>query len=428
MNMRLELQKFHVREIVFGSKTVFEKGTLTINKEELSGLLAEDKHFSGFKVELVKQGENTRIVNIADVIEPRARRDGRDWPGILDKAVGVVGNGKTDVLSGCALVLIHDSGGSATARGRSWGSIIDMTGPGADICIFSKTHNICIIPEAAQNIDIKAYDYRLALKTASLKASVYLAACCKDLVPDEVEVCELPSLTDIAKGSEDLPRFVYIWNFYRYYEKDDSAIYGKIYNWMPSMLLHPNEIYDGAVVCPTTNMASSETYTIQNHPIIKELYKRHGKDWLFLGVIPTVAMLEDCDVQSQMTLAVKLALQMGATGAVLTKAPGGSPMVDIATFAVNASEYGIKSVLVIDDMAAALPDGRFKVNGIIFTDPKASAIVTTGNTTEPCKLSAVDRVVGLYTDGAEQAITARMAGIAGHGTQLGNSMIMDVKY
>ena len=428
MNMRLELQKFNVKEIAFGSKTAFEKGTLTINKEEMAGLLAEDSHFNGYEIELVSPGEDARIVNVFDVVEPRARRDGGDWPGILNKTVGIVGNGKTDVLCGAAIVAIEDTGGYGRSKDTLWGNIIDMVSPAAELTIFSKTHNICILPKAAQGVDVKAPGFKVAMKTAALKASVYLAACCKELSPDEVEVYDMPPLAEVAKGKEDLPRFVYIWNFYRYYLKEEAAIYGKIYAWTPSMLLHPNEIFDGAVVNPSMNGSTQETYSIQNLPVAKELYKRHGKDWLFLGVIPTVAMLEDSDVQSHANIALKLALQLGATGAVLTKAPGGSPMIDIATFSVNASEYGIKSVLIIDDMAAKLPDGKVRVNGIIFTDPKANAIVTTGNTHEVYDLPAVSRVVGIHKDNAEQAIRVILSGLTGQGAQLGNSMVMDVKY
>ena len=428
MNMHLELQKFHVKEIAFGSKTAFEKGALTINKEEMTELLSNDINFSGYEIELVSPGEDTRIVNVYDVVEPRARRDGGDWPGILNKTVGIVGNGRTDVLCGAAVVAIEDAGGYGRSKDRLWGSIIDMTGPAAKLSIFAKTHNICILPKAAPGVDVKAPGFRIAMKTAALKASVYLAACCKKLIPDEVEVYDMPPLTEVAKGKEDLPRFVYIWNFYRYYLKEEAAIYGKIYTWTPSMLLHPNEIFDGAVINPCMNGYSQETYSIQNLPVAKELYKRHGKDWLFLGVIPTIAMLEDSDVQSHANIALKLALQLGADGAVLTKAPGGSPMMDISEFAVNASEFGIKSVLIIDDMASILPDGRFRVNGIIFTDPKAQAIVTTGNTHEVYDLPNVSRVVGIYKDGAEQAMRVNMSGITGQGAQLGNSMVMDIKY
>ena len=429
MNMRLELQKFHVRKIAFGPETSFDKGTLTINKEEMTALLTQDsRHFRGYEIELVSPGDDARIIDVSDVIEPRARRDGGDWPGILDKTVGIVGNGKTDVLDGAALIMIDDAGDNGKNRPRPWGSVIEMTGPGAELTIFSKTHNICVLPKAAPGVNVKDPNFKVALKTAALRASVYLAACCRELTPDEAEVYELPPLSEAASGREDLPRFVYVWNIYRYYLKEEAAIYGKIYSWTPSMLLHPNEIFDGAVVNPYKEGHTLETYSIQNLPVAKALYERHGRDLLFLGVIPTVAQMEDCDVQSQMNTALKLAVQIGADGAVLTKATGGSPMMDLAAFSANATQYGIKSVLIIDDMAAKLPDGRFRTNGIIFTDPRAGAIVTTGNTTETFNFPPVSRVVGIYKDGAEKGIQARMTDIMGPGTQLGNSMLMDVKY
>ena len=428
MNMRLELQKFHVKGISFGAETALKNGILTINKEEMAALLSQDKHFSGYEIELASPGDDTRIVDVSDVIEPRARRDGGDWPGILDKTVGVVGIGKTDVLCGAALIMIDDAGDNGKIRPRPWGSVIDMSGPGAEISIFSKTFNVCVIPKAAPGVDVKDPNFKVAIKTAALKGSVYLASCCKELKPDEVEVYDMPPLTEAALGKEDLPRVVYVWNVYRYYLAEEAAIYGKIYSWTPTMLLHPNEIFDGAVVNPYKEGYTLETYSIQNLPVAKELYSRHGKDLLFLGVIPTVAQMEDCDVQSQMNAAIKLAVQLGANGAILTKATGGSPMMDLAVFAVNAEKFGIKSVLIIDDMAAKLPDGRFRTNGIIFSDPGARAIVTTGNTTDVYDLPAVSRVIGVYKDGAEKALRIRISEIMGVGAQLGNSTLMDVKY
>ena len=50
-------------------------------------------------------------------------------------------------------------------------------------------------------------------------------------------------------------------------------------------IMHPNEFFDGALVnYQYDNMKISETtQTYQNQPVIKELYRRHGKDLLFAG-------------------------------------------------------------------------------------------------------------------------------------------------
>ncbi|WP_250228368.1 glycine/sarcosine/betaine reductase component B subunit [Anaeropeptidivorans aminofermentans] len=432
MNMRLELQKFIVKDVVFAEKTSFNSGTLSVNKQELETMLEEDIQFSKVEIELVHPGESARIVQVMEAIEPRARKDGSDFPGVLNKTIEFVGNGITDALSGSAVILIDDTGGHLSDRRKPYGNIIDMSGPLAEYTVYSKTHNICITTYPAEGVDVKEPNYKVAIKLAGFKAAVYLASCCKDLTPDEVEVYDLPPLTKIAKDKENLPKVVYIMNLYRYYLKEEFSIYGRMYSWTPSMLLHPNELFDGAVINPYLNIngaspATLDTYTIQNHPILKELYERHGKDLLLLGVIPTVAQLEDHDVVSHVNLALKLALHMGADGAILTKATGGSPQIDIAQFAVNATKYGIKSVLLMDDMAAKLPDGKYKVNGIIFTDPKASAMVNTGNITEAVTAQAVERVIGHLKD-ANGELNYGLTSLFGQGAQMGNTNLVEVKY
>lgn len=433
MNMRLELQKFNVTDIKFADKTSFENGTLYINKEELEKKLAEDHLFDRVEIELVHPGENVRIIEVMEAIEPRARRDGGDYPGVLTNPIEMVGHGVTDVLSGAALILIDNTGDFDPNKLAPYGAIIEMSGPAAKYSVFSKTHNICILSYPSEKADIASPEYKVAIKKAGFKASVYLASCCKKSTPDDVEVYDLPPLTEISKGHEDLPKVVYVMNLYRYYFKEEYAFYGDTYRWTPSMLLHPNELFDGAVINPYLNTngpapPSLETYTIQNHPIVKELYARHGKDLLFLGVIPTVGMIEDNDVVSHANLAIKLAIQLGADGAILTKTTGGSPQMDVAHFAINASKYGIKSTIVMDDMAARRPDGKFSVNGIIFNHPEAAAMVNTGNIMQFFPVPAVERTVGHIKQNAADEAYRGIINIFGQGAQLGNTNLMEVKY
>jgi len=433
MNMRLELQKFNVTDIKFANKTSFESGTLYINKLELEEKLGEDNLFDRVEIELAHPGENVRIIEVMEAIEPRARRDGGDYPGVLTNPIEIVGQGVTDVLSGSAIILIDNTGDYDPKKLMVYGPVIEMSGPAAKYSVFSKTHNICILCYPSEKANIQSPEYKVAIKKAGFKASVYLASSCKDITPDETEIYDLPPLTEISKGKEELPKVVYVMNLYRYYFKEEYAFYGDTYRWTPSMLLHPNELFDGAVINPYLNTngpapPSLDTYTIQNHPIVKELYARHGKDLLFLGVIPTVAMIEDDDVVSHANLAIKLAIQLGADGAILTKATGGSPQMDVAHFAINASKYGIKSTLVMDDMAARRPDGKFSVNGIIFNHPDAGAMVNTGNIMEFFLVPGVERSIGHIKEKVTEPQFNSVYGIFGQGAQLGNTNLMEVKY
>jgi len=213
--MRLQLQKFNVQHVDFADQTSFDDGVLHINKEELKALLEADARFNRFEIELAHPGESVRILQVADIIQPRARRGGGDFPGILSQAVTIESNGITDVLSGAAVVLIDENGNNCGVTHDAVGNTIDMKGRGAEISTYGKTCNICLVPYAADSVDITEDDFKIACKVAGLKAAVYLAQACKDLEPDEVEVYELPPTAEASKGMEHLPKVVYIFNMYR---------------------------------------------------------------------------------------------------------------------------------------------------------------------------------------------------------------------
>lgn len=433
VEMKLQLRRFHVRDVVFADQTAFRDGTLYICRDEFKEVLEDEAKFVEFDVELAHPGESVRILQVSDVIEPRARRDGGDFPGVLSPTVNIVGHGVTDVLSGAAVVLLDECGNNCGVTHDAAGSTIDMIGPGSEISTFGKTHNICLIPHAKEGIDFTEPDFKVAYKRAGLRAAVYLAQVCSDMEPDEIEIFELPPLAEASKGMHNLARIVYVFNMYRYYLKNEFAIYGQVYSWLPSVLMHPNEFFDGAVVNPYLNAnlsspATMDTYTIQNHPVIKELYRRHGKELCFLGVIPTVAQQEEAALESQANLTVKLAKMLGSDGLILTKATGGSPQMDVAITAIKASEFGIKSVLILDDIAARSPDGKFRTNGVVFDDDRAGAIVNTGNVSEVIDLPPVERVIGFPVPGADGALRRIRMALMGQGAQLGDSRTVEVEY
>lgn len=433
MSMKLQLNKFNVKRVGFADRTTFHEGILNVCREELKALLEADRNLNRVDIELTHPGENVRILQVSDIIEPRARRDGGDFPGILSPTVTMVGNGVTDVLSGAAVVLLDECGDNCGNAHDAMGNTIDMIGLGAEISTYGSTCNVCLIPYAADGVDPLGPEFKIACKTAAAKAAVYLAQACRDLKPDKVEVYELPPLAKISNDMADLPKVVYVFNMYRYYLNNEFAIYGKTYSWLPSVLMHPNEFFDGAVVNPYLNAnlpapPTIDTYTIQNHPVIKELYRRHGEELCFLGVIPTIAQLDDSSMESQANVAVKLSLALGADGIVLTKAPGGSPQFDVAHVATKAWELGIKSVLILDDIAGRSPDGKFRTTGVIFGDQRAGAIVNTGNISERLTLPPVGRTIGRFVTGADGELLRTRSQLIGQGAQLGSFRTIEVEY
>jgi glycine reductase len=272
-----------------------------------------------------------------------------------------VGKGSTCVLRGVAVVISDYREGCEISISRDPnGEIIDMFGPGAEVSSYGKTHNVVLLPTPVDGTS--AREYMVALKIAGLKTSAYLAKGGKGTTPDETEVYQLPALTEITGGFEKLPRVVYIFQLLTLqYEPipEDPVLYGKNVDNIVPTLIHPNEILDGAVTSPIPAL-NVETYQIQNHPIIKGLYKRHGRELCFTGVIVTTAPNNVADIERVSNIAANMAKYiLGVDGAVLTKTGGGAPELTMARTAQRCEQLGIKTAIAMAHMGADISDARF---------------------------------------------------------------------
>jgi glycine reductase len=393
--MRLELNILKIRDVRFADKTAVSEGVLSINRSQLQALLLEDRRFGAMEIEVARPGERCRIVQILDVIEPRAKTsDGdEDFPGAVGRQVPA-GKGSTCVLQGAAVVLSDYSGLGQGASLDPNGEIIDMFGPGAEISPYGKTHNIVLLATPANGVS--AQEYRAALKIAGLKTSAYLGKAGKGIAPDQAEVYELPPTTDIQEGSPRLPRVVYIFQILTLQFEPipgEPVLYGKNVSDIVPSLIHPNEILDGAVVAQHRALLV-QTYQIQNHPIIKELYRRHGKDLSFAGVIIMTAPNNLDDIERVSNMASSLAkYSLGADGAVLTKIGGGAPELTMARTAQRCEQLGIKTAIAMLHLGADIKDIKYGAV-TIFSMPEVDAIVSMGVPFTEFSFPAADRIIG----------------------------------
>jgi glycine reductase len=358
--MKLELNVININDVQFGELTEIKESVLHINRDELRDLLLEDDRLGEVEIEIAHPGESCRILQVSDVVEPRAKIEGpsEDFPGAIGK-IGRAGEGRTCVLRGTAVVLNDQSESEDLSQADdAFGYILDMSGPAADI---------------------------------HLKTAKYLALAGKELKPDDVEIYETPPLTEITKGMEDLPKVAYIFMVHcTSYPAiaGEPVLYGDNIRLFTPTIIHPNEIFDGAIVNPYDG-TGTETYVIQNHPVIKELYRRHGKDLCFVGVIITVSRVTEPERERSAMMAANMAkFVLGADGAILTKASSGAPDIDLAQTAQHCEDLGVKPVLIIFDRS-----NRGEV-GEVFNLPGARAIVSTANQYERLHLPAVKRIIG----------------------------------
>jgi glycine reductase complex component B subunit alpha and beta len=373
--MRLELGGFYVNDLRFGPRTAIEDDVLLIDREELTSLLKQEPLFDRVDVELAHPGESCRIIGVLDVLEPRYKLAGPNFPGALD-SFGLVGAGHTRALKN--VLVVETSEGKARTR-----SIIDMSGPATAYSPFGGMHNVVLLPRPIRDADRD--EYRLAVKKAGLRTSAYLGAAAKHLVPHHTEVYELPPV-GLSHGLKELPRIGYIFPIHSHQHpthRKETVFYGSnIQGFMPT-IVHPNEILDGALMFSY----SAFTYFAQNHPVIQELYRRHRRDLWFAGVVLTTAPVTIAEKERNAHLAARLAKEtLGADGVIATKIGGGAVDTDLMMIYERCEEMGMKTALIVME--------RYPDTGITFVPPNVNALVTPGLTRDAIALPAVDRVIG----------------------------------
>ena len=373
--MRLELGCIHIRDVRFGTATSIDDHVLSIDRAELVSILQQEPLFERVDIELARPGESCRIIRVLDVLEPRHRLSGPNFPGALEES-GLVGDGQTRALKNVAVVETDQ----LAARERN---LLDMTGPAADYSPIAHTHNVVLLPYPKAGADKD--DYRLAVKKAGLKAAAYLASAAKNAAPDETQVFELPPAA-FNQGPKDLPRIAYIFPMHSHQhptQQKETVFYGSnIQGFMPTVV-HPNEILDGALMFSY----SAYTWFAQNHSVILELYRRHGRDLWFAGVVLTVAPVRVEEKERNALLNARLAKEvLGADGILATKIGGGAVDTDLMMTYTRAEEMGMKAALIVME--------RYPDTGITFVPENVNALVTPGLTRDPVRLPRVERVIG----------------------------------
>jgi glycine reductase len=388
--VRLELKIHNVHDVRFDRNTFVENGVLYVNHNELKGLLREDKNLGHIDIELAHPGENSRIIRVCDVVEPRAKGAGSgvDFPGALGPHFPA-GSGGTHVLRGICVVITEDITEQVGTK-DPWGEIIDMSGPSAEHNIYARTRNIVVTPSPSANAGQR--DYRLALKKAALKIASYLGRAALDLEPDEIEVFHLPAFKEeiIPRG---LPRVANVFPVFAQQFgalSGDMVLYGRPVDDIVPTILHPNEVLDGAVVSPF-RAKGLKTYAIQNHPVINSLYSRHQRDLIFCGVIIALTYNNEEDNLRAAAMIGNLARwTLGADGVIFSKPWGGAAEMTVAQMAKRCEEIGVKTVLAMWQQSIDPSTGI----GTIFSFPEIDAIVSLGLPLESIAMPPVGRIIG----------------------------------
>ncbi len=419
--MKLELHKVKVNKLAWGDRTAVKDGVLTVNKQELLSLLSGDERLARVDVDFAVPGESVRILPVKDVIEPRFKMEGPGgvFPGMVSD-VDTVGEGKTLVLSGAAVV-------TTGKIVRFQEGIIDMKGPGAEYTPYSGTCNVVIILENVEGIE--KHDYETACRMAGLKTAAYLAGKCVGTKADVVETYETLPLKDAMHAHPGLPKVAYLYMLQSQGLLHDTYVYGVDAKKILPTLINPTEVMDGAIVSGNCVSAcdKNNTYSHQNNPIIHNMFKRHGKDFNFLGCIITNENVTLADKKRSSSYSIKLARTLGVEGLLISEEGFGNPDADLIMNCWKAERLGIKTALLTDEYAGQ--DGASQ--SLADSCPEGDACVTAGNANEVIVLPPMDKVIGFPEEAnviaggwqgslaADGTITVELQAILGATSELG---------
>ena len=382
--MRLELGKIRIKDVQFGPETCVRDGVLYVDRAAVERMVCEDDRIAGASVELARPGEETRIIPVKDVIEPRVKVDGPGgiFPGMVSK-VDTVGEGRTHVLAGAAVVTTGKIVGFQEG-------IIDMTGPGAEYTPFSKLNNVVLVCEPVTGLP--QHEHEDAIRMAGLKVAAYLGQAARDVEPDEVEVYECLPLLQQAAAYPGLPKVVYVYMLQSQGLLHDTYVYGVDAKRILPTLIYPTEVMDGAIVSGNCVSACDKntTYHHQNSPVIHDLLARHGRDFNFIGVVITNENVTLADKERSSNYTAKLVEMLGADGAIVSEEGFGNPDADLIMNCTKLEKKGIRTVLVTDEYAGQ--DGASQ--SLADANPLADAVVTAGNANEVVTLPPMKKVIG----------------------------------
>ena len=383
--MRLELANYPVHEVVLANRTEYHDGVLQVDQARVEAWLAQDPALGSARLSLACPGDRARIIHVLDVLEPRCKlgRPGAAFPGVLGPA-DTVGDGRAHCLAGLALV---QTGQFQRTEGLQMmrESIIDMSGPAAEIIPFSRTINLVASFEAAPGVGNAEFDH--AIRVASARLAEDLAHATAGQEPVEVQTYEQ------AAPRQDLPRVVWICMVQSLGLMEHTLVYGESTVGKLPMPMFPAEVLDGAVFSGNFLFACqrNRTYLYQNSTLLKELFALDGRELSLAGVIISPSSRHTLPEKELVAgFAAKTAAMLGANAAIITQEGGGHAGVDFMLVCNRCERRGIKTVLVNNEASDA--DGTD--TSFVYVVPEADALVSTGKTEELIALPAMERVIG----------------------------------
>ncbi len=395
--MKLTIETIKIKDLQFGDTTCLKDGVMYVSKEDILAFCKEEPCFDTLKIDITYPGDSTRIINVVDVVQPRCKvSDNIDWPGVLTEDYEICGSGITRAVEGMGIVLCQND----TYWSRKWGSF-DMSGECAKINPYAKMPELVIEPMAPEDADFR--EYREAVRRIGYKTSVMLAKVTMGQRADQEETL------DNETQYPDLPRIAYSYQIYsKQYDTQnyrEPMVYGNAVPDTLPLIMQPTEIIDGAIsMCGGFRCVT--TYEVQNHPVILELLRRHGKELNFAGVLITVTSVEAKHRYLVSKMAASLLKEeFHADGVIVTKGVGGASTLCVGAIASEAEKLNIKAVPIIQVL-----NGKSNLDvECMISEQNVDSIVCSGTYYHNFTLPPVETLLGgpedaLYLSGDDGVI------------------------
>lgn len=387
--LRLEVGSFPVQRVVFASRTQYREGTLGIDRDALLKTIAEPHAIADIELHLTHPGESCRIVHVLDAVAPMVKVAGQStvYPGFFD-TTRPAGSGRNHLLRDAAVLMCATFPEPTSGALSPVESIIDMSGPAAPYGAFSDTANVVLVCHPAPGVTNAEFD--AALHRAKLKAAVHLARTTADLEPPEVEIYTLQPV-DAA-----LPRVVYVNQLHQQGLMAHTFLYGKHTQGLEPTILHPNEMLDGALVNGNyRSPVRGATYAHTHNYMVRELYRRHGVDLNFVGVVIGRGWQDSQWLKErQGWMMARVACLLEAQVAIVSAdmgGTGGNNTIDFMQTVKACEQMGLRTVAIMQE--SGNPDGTDPT--LVDYVPEADALVSVGGIGWHTPAApAVERVIG----------------------------------
>jgi glycine reductase complex component B subunit alpha and beta len=385
----LRVGVFPLQRLVFASQTNYQNATLGINRAALLKAIAEPRVIADIEIHLTHPGESCRIVHVLDAVPLMVKVEGRStvFPGFFGPAIPA-GDGRNHLLRGATVVVCGTFPDPTSGALSPVESIIDMSGPAAPYCAFSDTANVVLVCHPVPGTTNAEFD--AALHRAKLKAAVYLARTTASIEPPILERFQLTSV-DPA-----LPRVVYVNLLHQQGLMAQTFLYAKHTQGLEPTMLHPNEMLDGALVngnyrAPGRGITAAHC----QNSMVRELYRRHGDDVNFVGVVVGRGWQDTQFLKErQGWMMARVARLMGAQVAIVTAdmgGTGGNNTIDFMQTIKACEHMGLRTVAILQE--SGNPDGTDPT--LVDYVPEADALVSVGGVGWYTPAApAVDRVIG----------------------------------